>query len=67
MKKWLILTTLFFTTHAGPVHQVYPDAESERTIPVYVISTDGMLGLLLNQSISEITFHLTKKFRIADT
>ena len=45
MKKWLILTALFFTTCAGPVHQLYPSDESKRPIPVYIISHGWHVGL----------------------
>lgn len=65
MKKWLILTTLFFNTCAGPVHQLYPDAESERTIPVYVISHGWHVGLAVESM--HIRDHLPPHDKIPGT
>lgn len=65
MKKWLALILIFLTACAGPVHQLYPEDETRRQIPVYIISHGWHVGLAVESV--HIKTHLPRHNKIPNT
>ncbi|HKL15181.1 MAG TPA: DUF2459 domain-containing protein [Balneolaceae bacterium] len=65
MKKWAILLLLFLLSCAGPVQKLYPDDESKRPIPVYIISHGWHVGIAVESAY--IRSHLPGHERIPQT
>ncbi len=49
MKLSLLLLLIFSTGCLGPVKHLYPDNESERPVPVYVVSHGWHVGIAIEQ------------------
>jgi len=47
MKKWLFILLFLFSGCAKPVYHLYPENESERPIPVYIISHGWHVGIAI--------------------
>ncbi len=65
MKKWSIILLFFLLGCAGPVHHLYPDEESKRPIPVYIISHGWHVGVAVESAY--INRHLPRHEKIPRT